>query len=1143
MSKPLFWPGKRYFYAIGNTSAVSLARDVPAEKDLNLLLLGCGDPRNVMFTLLCEPATATRKLDFTCVDFEPAVLARNVLLLSLIMDKKPTEQIFDIFFHLYVDNTALGILVSQCETLVQSSSSLKDWKDSSYGSTLCMSSQHTLTELRGHWEKWAKMHALPEHKLQAVIEKFRAGVAENRARTEGGTSTSARSTGPLMMYGSKPLSECFDNFWKYGTTYSSGPRRSAAIQLNPTFVYTQSGAGCFVHYGTDPVIPFHLAPIFANSSSRLSQAEIMRSVRVQFEQWSGAFQKYHEQSQCFVRFFFADAIFAARAMQLSRVSGIKDTRIPVCQWRTDLITLDREEYQYAPLEFDVVDTSNLDDHLGLMNILVAARPLLKSSGDGVLYLESLLSFSPDGNAPKDLTKRFHADLTVMSVLLCLCPVDYITGYSSRGNVHELASYESSRRATTGLQQYHQTTTWKSVTSIPPSVDPWQFGTFLYDLYHTLFEEEDSQTFWRKNSVNPDPALQQTSLAHYSRESFVLLLKFLRDSFQITKEDWVAVLDRFFSLHTSDTSMKMDTLRFHDLCGLLHYYGVYTMDAYRMGPLPRLGPFKAWPQVPPLVRVFLTVPRDKLTILSGNTPTLEAGMLGPRMCNLFSSIHASYGTLTTVGTPANPKVLFEEDRLGFQGTKPLIVSFAMPAMLLSGFGPGYDSAENISITFHVNSNPANTVAYAQSLGPYLKIHSADLLDKENVVVIPEQPLPGSTSDNHVNPPVCGEIGSQDRVQMHFNEESDLIEQFSAKILVDNGTAKEILQSGVNVIAKQIFFNIVELQLGERTQEIVFPFPISMTNHKLRIARKSLWIEVIIPIRNLSSHQEILDPFPVKVQSLMPWSIHRVNMDCLPVLDLENRNKLGQWLGPHIAGAFSKRELKTKKKKAVDALMFVKDSISSIMMLSAGIQTSACHRVFALRDKVSNNCDTVIFINQLRFDLSCHTVLCDGFVLPLTVERTGKILKDFRKLVPKMQNIGLEAGEISSWKLLLPVLVERCRTWTHLDSCQYKTDGKIPLTTEMEKIPLCACGEGKDVQAMHEVTLWKSLAKYCTRFALSPLFGVSYLEAIGRTDRRCCMCRAKANFTCPKCKQDRYCGQACQKQDWKRHKVVHHDAFEK
>jgi hypothetical protein len=219
----------------------------------------------------------------------------------------------------------------------------------------------------------------------------------------------------------------------------------------------------------------------------------MKGIRAQFQDWCAAFNKYHERGLCIVRVFFSDAIFCAQALQICKRSGVMETRIPVCQWRTELITLDKEEYKHAPIVFDVVDTSNLDDHLGLINILVAAIPLLRGSGDGVLYLESLLTFSPDGNAPKDFAKRFYADLTVMSVLFCLCPVDYITGYSSRGNVHELISHEQRRRGSTGLQQYHQTTTWRSLSTNPPMVDSWQLGTFLYDLYHSLFEEEDSQT--------------------------------------------------------------------------------------------------------------------------------------------------------------------------------------------------------------------------------------------------------------------------------------------------------------------------------------------------------------------------------------------------------------------------------------------------------------------------------------------------------------------------------------------------------------------------------------------------------------------------------------------------------------------------
>ena len=55
MAKLLSWPSKYFFYAIGNTSAVTLTSDLPPEEPAKVLLLGCGDPRNVLHTVFCEP--------------------------------------------------------------------------------------------------------------------------------------------------------------------------------------------------------------------------------------------------------------------------------------------------------------------------------------------------------------------------------------------------------------------------------------------------------------------------------------------------------------------------------------------------------------------------------------------------------------------------------------------------------------------------------------------------------------------------------------------------------------------------------------------------------------------------------------------------------------------------------------------------------------------------------------------------------------------------------------------------------------------------------------------------------------------------------------------------------------------------------
>jgi hypothetical protein len=43
-----------FFYPIGNTPAVCLTQDLPQDKKADILLLGCGDVRNILFTTYCN---------------------------------------------------------------------------------------------------------------------------------------------------------------------------------------------------------------------------------------------------------------------------------------------------------------------------------------------------------------------------------------------------------------------------------------------------------------------------------------------------------------------------------------------------------------------------------------------------------------------------------------------------------------------------------------------------------------------------------------------------------------------------------------------------------------------------------------------------------------------------------------------------------------------------------------------------------------------------------------------------------------------------------------------------------------------------------------------------------------------------------
>lgn len=282
----------------------------------------------------------------------------------------------------------------------------------------------------------------------------------------------------------------------------------------------------------------------------------------------------------------------------------------------------------------------------------------------------------------------------------------------------------------------------------------------------------------------------------------------------------------------------------------------------------------------------------------------------------------------------------------------------------------------------------------------------------------------------------------------------------------------------------------------------------------------------------------------VLSMNPWSVQRVNLSCLPVLDTAGRGQeLYQWLNPHIGATFSHREVSIRKKGGRDAMLLIKDTIHGIFCRSSGIQGDSVRRVYALRDKATMECDTILFISKLRFDMPAHAMLCDGFFLPLTPSLMNRIREAFGGLVRdgNIFNMTMFEEERIGWKQILPAMVERCRTtWKHTANCEYKSAGRIPRTDVLHEDPLCSCGRGKDVEGMKEVRLWRNFAPHVTRFALSPLFVVSYLETVGRdpASRRCFVCRGRAKGhlkECSTCRKVIYCSIDCQLKNWEAHRV--------
>jgi hypothetical protein len=232
------------------------------------------------------------------------------------------------------------------------------------------------------------------------------------------------------------------------------------------------------------------------------------------------------------------------------------------------------------------------------------------------------------------------------------------------------------------------------------------------------------------------------------------------------------------------------------------------------------------------------------------------------------------------------------------------------------------------------------------------------------------------------------------------------------------------------------------------------------------------------------------------------------------------------------------------------------------------------VFALRDPNAAGMlgDVLVFVSALRMDLARRAVVLDCGVLAMTervFERLGAYLGKLVGLggAGGVVVVVVDAEEMRLWREVLPAWVERCRggLWAHKEGCEYycAEEGvwKAPVSVEMWEKVVCGCGKGVFPEGWGaDIPLWAMFEKHCVRAAISPLFASALAEDVvlsfkelasvcGRETageeeqdnvngcRNCGTEKSKNDEdlkSCGRCRKVKYCGEACQRADWKRHK---------
>ncbi|KIW67600.1 hypothetical protein PV04_06838 [Phialophora macrospora] len=1183
------------FYPIGNTPPVDLTESLPPGQDATILLLGCGDVRNVLFTSYVRPATDKSKLDITCCDVNAEIIARNALLYTLIIDDldgRNTDLLWNIYYHLKIDDAALELLRRQAQKLADLAGTLEQWHHGPYSALLRFCDKISFDIVVELWRFYGVGPSQPFwYRAQQRRLKQSVGRAQqaHRKSFDGYTNTSAlRSAGPCQGLLMEDASNFAKRFWSTGVALDDEQLAERSKHHNPMFgelqgILTVAGS-------TEPLQSFHLAPAYApltgDSPLRPALPEgkdtmvAAAAARTEFRVWCERFRSVGRHLS--LRFTVSDALRFCQVLHTYKARP--GVNLPL--WHRDLmhyepLILDVLEYSVkgsAPVAFDVINTSNLVDHLGCLNLLAATAPLLKNEGSAV-YMELL--FLRDESLHAYASGILCGDIPTVSTLFGLNPTQYWSNASTYSLYTECVLNALSEADM--QSQGRSILMWKRANLNNVKFDPRELAQFVYQMSLRMFEHESEAAIRSKTRTQ----LIRHPAQHYTRAGFSIILRVIRDNQLV---DFGPFIEQLCSLLSGGPHLDLGRRYQHSLFVHLHQLGLFTPAIYKDnmdGAMLNIeaSPLRKWSNIPPALHLTFVVSRSIKGLTSGVRPeliiyevTLQSSV--SRQQSSFPDLQLGVGSIYTTGIRHTESftIRLETDT----GDPDLVVSTLVPTCLVL-----QDATLSTEVLFHLITTPVSQRLSSES-GKDLMIQKFKLSDPDVFITkdppnlagymsasVASESLPSSMSQMALSSQ--GPYDSRTENVMFkpiLNDQRNRIQQLNVHIDLSLTMAAELMSSGASVQIKQQSSFGVELLiksgLASFQQDIKIPFPLDVSAGKLRIARSSSYVEIIAPMASTAwlSHRP---------ESAFPISVHRgkpvldnlpyVHLDGLPTLDTRNTRKL-EWLNAHLGAMFSAREAKMYEQittlggSTKDLRYNLKTILIDLIRNAAGFGVRPRQQIVAIGSgspQAGLNVFLLVPPSSLKLDLSSLSIMLDAALVPAPILLPPHLLI---RIVEHCSGKGIawdiEHTTFQAWKHVIAAYVERCRDWEHSSACEYAAPGKSgPLSAKPWKSPVCSCGLGKFPEDyMPGLPFWKEIAEYCVRVAISPISHIPLVEESPNLTGRvgwvwanwskstdvdnlhlCCWsCKAEATaerklLKCARCKVAQYCSKECQVRDWK------------
>ncbi|KAF7921457.1 uncharacterized protein EAE97_011246 [Botrytis byssoidea] len=1202
---------KSFFYPFGNTPAINLlqSRRPACEKDdaVRLLLLGCGDPRNLLFTLWCNKDEAI-KWEFMCCDSESAILARNILLFSLIIDNEPYASTWNIFYHFYITNTDNAVLQKQVHKLLQQSANLEVWSSSSYGASIFFVNRDTLDQVREMWSQYLEVANLrSDSKERDHFEtKFKSEV-NSTMREQYFTNrdiaiqdfcgrkqyaSALRSAGGNWESAIQTVVDAFDGFWDHGVIAGNSHDVEALEEdgqlVNPLMALTSAGNVFAISSSSDPLLGFRLASAFDNSNS--SQEElaevVVKLAKDQFQEWCASFGEWVREKGIAIRLYCGDALRLSYALQSlggNLTPEAKLLSLFTTAWRSTPLTLDDPGTTSGIRTFDVIDTNNLADPLGILNLLPAISPLLSRKTTSVLFTETLSLYTKD--SVEILSHILCCDITTFSLLLGLAPSGHLFGFTTYAVGLDAQRQFSVNR--NNSESYHMRVEWRYPNLDNPGgrelvFEPHELALFFFKLYLKMFEIE---------SISPT-TVKEIHCLRYTRLGFSALVCLAKGCVRndqlstfgdcllgyIEKQDWL----RVGGLQLLELSLHFYQLGICSRPSLLEIppqIMLASQNYFKDGPLSSRNEeadvdLLDHNKCPLLVWISLSVPHETLEALKIDDEYAMAGLqinirhTESKTQAIFVSLQCFFGSPVQLAED-NDAYDVIEDQQGLKGTSDLIVTCAVPSLLLM-----IESRESTRIELACLSKRLSA-GYM-----YSGVICSYSLDEDNVLILREPPgvrLRPFATDHAVNLHTSSASKKPCFVRIRDGLSVETLE-----IQKDF----EHLETESTIRVRQISpCTISERFNGFEIGQFQFPYPITL--HKAIIdPSNKLKTLVAKPSLALDNTGYTLNPFPVVLNGsdADPLTLPKVNMNQQPIISGTGR-ETGEWISNLMHSMLCARERSywrrsdNRQQEDVPALFSIKIYIHN--MAVSFVQPSSLGRkqTFLFDSGDPRRTSMIIFVSALRHNIDQSSVVLDAYFLPLTDE-SSTITPIIEKLLAHRttQPISYSMRDVDEqlMRRMLPATIEACRKgWDHGTGCKYRQYGSVSSYTESNQSAICICGEGRDAEGFPQIAGWETLSRYATRIALMPLSTVDYVEAhysqeeydvcekgnvsistssnssidelteklinqLGIVDSRGCKKCGDiphgdtAHKKCSRCRGVSYCGPACQKADWKEHK---------